>query len=106
MILNVIALLVLVAAVVIGLNILRDRLGRVRENVHPVCANCNTPAEALVSFTCPGCGQDVRERGLVVPQANSPLALFWRAVALSLMVTIAAAVAYLLGNALLPRVTH
>ena len=105
MILDTIALLVLAATAVAGLIILRDRLNRARLNMAPVCANCVTPAAALVDFTCPGCGMDVRERGLSIPSERSPLAIFWRGVTLTIVVVLVGVIASLLLPVVAPPVT-
>ena len=42
-----------------------------------VCLRCGTPAEALTAFTCPGCGHDVREKGLGPRRQRSAVARFW-----------------------------
>lgn len=56
---------VIVGAIVVSLvaAIVRWR-DRVRT---PCCGECRYPVEGLTSFTCPECGRDLREAGILVP---------------------------------------
>ncbi len=56
---------VIVGAIVVSLvaAIVRWR-DRVRT---PCCGGCRYPVEGLTSFTCPECGRDLREAGILVP---------------------------------------
>lgn len=41
------------------------------------CVACGAPAAALVTFTCPSCGHDVRDAGLASPGGRSPTRPLW-----------------------------
>jgi hypothetical protein len=77
MVLNLIALAVLAAAPVAAVLLMRRYLPATRASRDPVCLRCGQPAAALTSFTCPGCGHDVREAGLGRVRGRTPLGTFW-----------------------------
>ena len=79
--LNLVALITLAAAFVAAALLLRRYLPRAPAAPGPVCLRCGTPAAALTSFTCPGCGADVRDAGLGRRKGASPLRPFWTVVA-------------------------
>lgn len=97
--LNVAALLVLIASIVGAGALLRRALRRAQALAPSQCARCGTPGEELVDFTCPGCGRDVREHGLVTPAERSPAIVLGRFATASGMVAAAALLAF--GGALL-----
>src|SRR6266480_3946775 len=76
--LDLLALAVLCVVGVAGGVLLRRRLGAANETT-PYCGACGTVADALESFTCPACGKDVRELGLLVGRRD-PVRRFWRVV--------------------------
>ena len=75
------ALMALAAAFVMAALLLRRYLPRAPAAAGPVCLRCGTPGAALISFTCPGCGADVRDAGLGRRKGASPLRPFWTVVA-------------------------
>ena len=66
------ALIVTAAALGAGLVILSRLLPRPGVALRLVCVRCGAAAEALQSFTCPGCGHDVRGMGLARSRGRSP----------------------------------
>ena len=56
------------------------------------CARCGTPATDLTTFTCTGCGHDVRERGFVAWTRGSPAATLANVSTLMLLVAILAGI--------------
>ena len=86
---NLAALATLVAAAVVGLILFR-RYAAGGRRLSLVCLRCGARAEALTSFTCPGCGHDVREAGIGPPGRRSPLEPFWHAVLFTVAYLIAA----------------
>ena len=105
-ILNLLALSVLASSGIAGLTMLRVRLREVRQDVSPICARCNAPADELTDFVCPACGHDVREMGLAAPADRSPVPVYWRAVALTVALAIAAVVVYGWLAAVVPPVNR
>lgn len=99
MLLSVGAILVPVAAVALGAWITLRAMRCAAEEIEPRCALCGKPGEMLTSFQCPGCGHDVRERGLIVRRGRTPAAVMFIACALALLITVAAAI----GTALSQR---
>jgi hypothetical protein len=87
MLLDVLALLVWIAVAVAGASVLRVRLPRADAALtgQPVCLVCGTPGRRLPadSFQCPGCGRDVRARGLAARKAGAFAGPFWRGVVFS-----------------------
>jgi hypothetical protein len=79
------ALVVTAAALAAGLVILYRLLPRPGVALRLVCVRCGVAAEALQSFTCPGCGHDVREMGLARSRGRSPTAPFWTVVVFTLV---------------------
>ena len=79
--LNVVALVALGVTFVTAALLLRRYLPRAPAAPGPVCLRCGTPAAVLTSFTCPGCGGDVRGAGIGQRKGASPLRTFWTVVA-------------------------
>ena len=102
--LNLVALATLAAAFVAAALLLRRYLPRAPAAPGPVCLRCGTPAAALVSFTCPGCGADVRDAGLGQRKGASPLRPFWTAVAYTCLFVFLSVPLSGLVYATLPRV--
>jgi hypothetical protein len=78
---NLAALATMAASAVAAALLLRRYVRRTSVSLAPVCLRCGAPGAALTSFTCPGCGHNVREAGLGPPRGRSPLGPFWRAAA-------------------------
>jgi hypothetical protein len=102
MMLNLVALVVMIACGVAGVAMLRARVRAAARDVGPVCGRCGWPARHLTDFVCPQCNHDVREMGLAVPPRRSPLGLFWRAVVAAVVATIGGAAGYVVLGAVLP----
>jgi hypothetical protein len=87
MLLDVLALVAWVAVAATGAWLLRVRLPRAQAAMigEPVCLVCDTPARRMPpdSFLCPGCGRDVRERGLAVRTKGAFAGPFWPVVVFS-----------------------
>ncbi|HOW70852.1 MAG TPA: hypothetical protein PKY77_09650 [Phycisphaerae bacterium] len=64
-------ILLLAIVVIVVLAILRLRRGQTVSV--PVCGNCSYPVRGLPTFTCPECGSDLREVGIVTPTTRRPL---------------------------------
>lgn len=104
MVLNLLALASLAAAIVAAFFLFRRLAPRVPTMAGNVCLRCGTPAAALSSFTCPGCGHDIREAGLGPTRGRSAVVLFWLLVVYTCAYLVAATI---VGNVLfnvLPRV--
>jgi hypothetical protein len=108
MVLNLVALACVAGAILAAAILFRRHARRVNlgggGGSPNVCLGCGWPAEALTSFTCFGCGHDVREAGVGPKRRRSVLRLFWTAVIFTCAYVI---VATLAGAALLeaaPRV--
>src|SRR5918994_5880780 len=86
MLVNVVALIVLLALIAIGIAVIVRALLAPVPGMTPCCARCGRDARELSDFTCPGCGYDVREAGLVAAPADSAAARFWRAAAITALV--------------------
>jgi len=80
------AILVAVMAVALGAWLTLRAMRRAADQVDPRCALCGQPGASLTSFRCPGCGHDVRERGLIVRRGRSPMAILCIACAVALVV--------------------
>ena len=92
MVLNWIALGALAAAPAAAMLLMRRYLPAAAATRDPVCLRCGQPAAALTSFTCPGCGHDVREAGLGRVRGRTPLGTFWLLVVFTCAYLIAAQV--------------
>src|SRR3954468_18874781 len=106
MVLNLVALTVLALAPMAAIVLLRRSMPRIGTSRDLICLRCAQPAAALTSFTCPGCGHDVREAGLGRARGPTPLGTFWLVVVFSFAFALAVAVG---GNRLynaLPTVHH
>jgi len=106
MVLNIVALACVAGAIVAAPILFRRHVARgaMAGGAAPVvCLSCHTPADALTSFTCPGCGRDVREAGLG-PRGRPVVVHFWTLVVYTFAYLLAATVGgSLLSNAL-PKV--
>ena len=102
--LNLVALATLAVALAAGGALLRRYLRRSSTGLEIVCLRCGTPARALASFTCPGCGHDVREAGLGAPRGASPLRTYWAAVGYTFVFLFASVILASVVVAALPRV--
>ena len=62
---------VLIGGTLLGLVLFRlDRPAKVTE---PACGSCGYSVQGLPSFTCPECGADLREVGIVTSSTRSPV---------------------------------
>jgi hypothetical protein len=80
MVMNLVALASIAGAIVAGILLFRRHLSRgaaVTGGGENVCLRCGTPAAALASFTCPGCGHDVREAGVGPRLGRTAAGAFW-----------------------------
>jgi hypothetical protein len=108
MVLNLIALACMAGAVVAAVMLFRRRVRRPGlggDGDSPnFCLRCGWPAEGLTSFTCAGCGHDVREAGVGPRRGRSVLALFWTEVAFTCLYLVLAMIATGALVSALPRV--
>ena len=104
MLFSVIALVTLAAAPLAAIVLMRRYLPKTGAARDPVCLRCGQPAAALVSFTCPGCGHDVREAGLGRVRGRTPLGTFWLLVVMTCVYLIAAQVAVAMAMRAAPQV--
>ena len=97
---NLAALVTLAGAALAGLLLFRRYAADGRPH-GLVCLRCGAPADALTSFSCPGCGHDVREAGIGAAGRRSPLEPFWHAVLFTTAYLIAALI---ITRVLIPRI--
>src|SRR5687768_16435292 len=83
MLLNLLALLILLALIAAGVTMIIRALLEPPPGSATSCAACGRDAGDLTDFTCPGCGRDVREAGLTAMPLDSAAARFWRAAAVT-----------------------
>ena len=102
--LQIIALIVLGAAPLAAVALMRRYLPRAGTARDPVCLRCGQPAAALTSFACPGCGHDVREAGLGRVRGRTPLGTFWLLVAFTCIYLVAAQVGITMAMNAAPQV--
>lgn len=65
-----VGIVILLGAVIVGAVVvsLVAAIVRWRDRVRmPCCGACRYPVEGLSTFTCPECGADLREAGILVP---------------------------------------
>ena len=79
MVLNLVSLGVFAAAFAAAVLIFVRRLPRPGAATALACVRCGAPAVAMTSFTCTGCGHDVRGMGLAPSRGRSPTGPFWAA---------------------------
>ena len=105
--LDVLALVVFVAVAAAGGWLIRDRVSRIEaaRTGEPACLACGTPAQRMSpdSFLCPGCGRDVRARGLAVRNTGTFTGPFWRVVTFSAVLCAVALLVTSLATLALPR---
>ena len=106
MILAILSFLVPLLSLCIGAFLINRAMRRAGEHVDPSCAVCGQAGKTFTSFQCPGCGHDVRERGLIVRRGRTPAGVLFVACTLALVVTVAAAIglAVISQNGWLPPV--
>jgi hypothetical protein len=102
MVLNLVALACMAGAILAAVILFRRHVRRVNlgggGGSPNVCLRCGWPAEALTSFTCFGCGHDVREAGVGPRRRRSALRAFWTVLVFTCAYVI---VATLAGTALM-----
>ena len=81
------------------------RQHRARKSNEPICGECGYPVKGLPSFTCPECGFDLRDVGIVTPQMPVPLSPFAKTIILTLFLPIPAYVATHTVKEIVPRVS-
>ena len=94
-------LLLLALVVVLVVLVLRRRRGPAV--ALPSCGQCGYAVRGLPTFTCPECGADLREVGIVTPTERRPLSPWWRVAIWSVLLPIPA---YLLTIAAFLAVPH
>jgi len=69
----------------------------------PVCGQCQYPVQGLPTFTCPECGADLREVGIITPRRHRPLGPGAKITMWSVMVFFAALVITSIAISFVPR---
>jgi hypothetical protein len=104
MLLNLLALLILLALITAGVAMIIRALLEPAPGANTRCAACGRDAADLTDFTCPGCGRDVRDAGLTSTPLDSASARFWRAGTITVVVvSLALFVVALLAHSRSPR---
>lgn len=106
MVLNLVSLGVFAAAFAAAVLILRRRLPRPGTATALVCVRCGAPAAAMTTFTCPGCGQDVRGMGLAPARGRSPTGPFWAAATFTTVLFLLMLLASGIVMSAVPRARH
>src|SRR5687768_600835 len=99
---NLLALLTLVTLIATGVAMIIRALLEPPPGSNTSCAACGHDAADLVDFKCPGCGRDVRDGGLTSRPADSAVARFWRAVAITCLAVAAFGLSSSLTYLLIP----
>ena len=103
-----VSLLALLVLVVLGIALAFGVLWRSRRATVPVpvCGKCSYAVQGLPSFTCPECGSDLREVGIVTPTTRRPLPPLVLAIIWTLILPVPALVVSGVTVALVPLVQH
>jgi hypothetical protein len=107
MALNLIALASIAGAIIVAFILIRRYLPRgavAATGAENVCRRCGAPALSLTSFTCPGCGHDVREAGLGPRRGRTAVGVFWTVVVFTFAYVLVAMIAGNLLHNSLPTV--
>ncbi|HTW93379.1 MAG TPA: hypothetical protein VMD30_01210 [Tepidisphaeraceae bacterium] len=92
----------LIGAVTAGLLVRRKR-GEQQANPEPACGHCGYCVRGIASLTCPECGSDLREVGIVTPKQRRNIPVLSRLVIWTLGLSVSAVmISVLLVKTVLP----